>query len=405
MRRSTAGEASGREFIVLVTALMATAAMAIDTILPAFADMRQAFDMPPDSGQVGWTVTAFFLGMSVGPWLYGPASDRFGRRTPLYVGLVVYVLSGVVAATTSRWEVLVVARFVWGVGAAGPRSLAVAIVRDRYSGDQMARLMSLIMAVFLLVPIAAPAVGAGLLAVLPWRSVLWFPVVMALGLMVWARRLPETLRLEDRRPFTLRSFVAASREVVTHRQTRNFALAVMCIYGVVSAYLTGSELIVNDVFDLVEWFPLFFSGIAMLLALSSLLSAWLVRRIGVVRLVRRSSIVSFVSSFGLLAVSSIDGGHPPFWLFVASLAVVLAISQALGPSLNTLAMQPVPHIAGTASAVIGTVTIAGGAVIGGLTNAAFDGSIRPMAVAFVVLTAATAGLVLFGATTRPAVGD
>ena len=166
--------ATGREFILLVTALMATTALGIDLMLPAFPDIREQFGMAADSAQVSWIVTAYFLGMAAGPWLYGPASDRFGRRIPLYAGLTLYALSAVTAALAPTWQLIVIARFMWGLGAAGPRSLSVAMIRDRYEGNAMARLMSMIMAVFLMVPIIAPGVGAGLIAVLPWRAVFCF---------------------------------------------------------------------------------------------------------------------------------------------------------------------------------------------------------------------------------------
>ena len=152
----TKGVATGREFILLVTALMATTAVGIDLMLPAFPEIRQQFGM---------------------------ASDRFGRRIPLFAGLALYAVSAATAALAPSWQLIVIARFVWGVGAAGPRSLSVAMIRDRYDGDAMARLMSMIMAVFLLVPIVAPGVGAGLIAVLTWRAVFWFPAVVA-GLVV-----------------------------------------------------------------------------------------------------------------------------------------------------------------------------------------------------------------------------
>ncbi len=182
---------------------MATMAVGIDLMLPAFPEMREEFGMAPDSTQVAWVVTAYFLGMAVGPWLYGPASDRYGRRVPLFAGVTLYAAAAVLAAVSPSWTMIVVARFLWGLGAGGPRALCTAMIRDRYDGDDMARLMSTMMAVFLLVPIAAPTVGAGLIAVLPWRVVFWFPAVIALGLLAWAwRRLPETLPHDRRRPFT-----------------------------------------------------------------------------------------------------------------------------------------------------------------------------------------------------------
>ena len=209
--------ASGREFIAIVTALMASGALAIDLMLPAFPDMRQEFGMSSDSTQVGWIVTAFFLGMAVGPWIYGPASDRYGRRGLLFGGMALYIASALLACVAPSWEWVIVSRFVWGLGAAAPRTLSIAMIRDRYEGNAMARLMSNIMAVFLLVPILAPGIGAGLIAIAPWRIVFWFPAVIASVLMLWATRLPETLEPERRRALTRSAFVQALKEVVGHR--------------------------------------------------------------------------------------------------------------------------------------------------------------------------------------------
>ena len=388
---TTRGVATGREFILLVTALMATTAIGIDVMLPAFADIRREFGMPADSTQVSWIVTAFFLGMAAGPWLYGPASDRYGRRIPLYAGLILYTAAAVTAALASSWHVIVIARFVWGVGAAGPRSLSVAMIRDRYDGDAMARLMSMIMAIFLIVPIIAPGIGAGLIAILPWRAVFWFPALIAVLLMVWARRLPETLDVDRRRPFTWRSVGEAGREVLTHRQTMALTISITFLFGIMNAYLAGSEVILETVYGDGKWFPLFFGVIAVVLAINSLNNARLVGRLGVVRLVRLTSLLGIVATAAFAGLAVVTNGHPNVWLFTAGLCLALPLVQGLSPNNNTLAMSPLPHVAGTASSIISTVTSAGGALLGGIASGAFDGTVQPFATylfAYMVLAAA-----------------
>ncbi len=396
----TAGTASGREFIALVTALMATGAMAIDLMLPTFPDIRAEFGMAADSAQVGWMVTAFFLGLAVGPWLYGPASDRYGRRPLLFAGMTLYIVSALAASVAPSFGWIIAARFVWGLGAAAPRSLSLAMIRDRYEGNAMARLMSMIMAVFLLVPIVAPSLGAGLNAIAPWRIVFWVPVAVAVVLMLWARRLPETLSVERQRPFTWASVATAGKEVVTNRQTVCFTLAIMFLFGVMTTYLAGSELILTDVYGYATWFPLFFGCVAVLLALSSLNNARLVSRVGITVLVRRMATIGVVLTIVFLAVAFTGGGHPNFWLFSIAIAAVVPVAQGLIPNCNTAAMMPLPHVAGTASAIIGTVTTAGGALLGGLASGAFDGTLRPFAIAITIFICVAAALILFGATTR-----
>ena len=390
------GVATGREFILLVTALMATTALGIDLMLPAFPEIRQQFGMAADSTQVSWIVTAYFLGMAAGPWLYGPASDRFGRRIPLYAGLTLYAVSAATAALAPTWQLIVISRFVWGLGAAGPRALSVAMIRDRYEGDAMARLMSMIMAVFLMVPIVAPGVGAGLIAFLPWRAVFWFPAFAAVGLMFWARRLPETLTVERRRPFTWSAVGQAAREVVSHRQTMALTLSMTFLFALMASYLAGSEVILEDVYGYGAWFPLFFGAIAVLLAINSLNNAWLIGRVGVVRLVRITCVLGVGAALVLTAIAFTGNGRPNFWIFTIALCAVIPLAQGLSPNSNTIAMTPLPHVAGTAAAIIATVTAAGGALLGGLASDSFDGTVRPFAVYVLIFMSLAAICTLWG---------
>jgi len=397
--RSPATSAQGREFIGLVTALMATMALGIDLMLPAFPQMRKEFGFDADSTTVSWVITAYFLGVAIGPWLYGPASDRYGRRRPLFAGLTLYAIGATVASVAPTWPLVVASRFVWGLGAAGPRSLSVTMVRDRHDGDTMARLMSMIMAVFMLVPIVAPAVGSALMSVFPWRSVFWFPAVLAVALMLWARRLPETHPPERRRPLTWAAVRTAAREVVTHRTTMALTAAMTLLFGVMTTYLSGLEVVVEDVYGYGRWFPLIFGVIAVLFAINSLNNARMVQRLGAVPLVRRVSLLSTAAALVLAAVSVFGGDPPNFWLFVTALCATMTLAQGTTPTANTIAMLPVPHVAGTASAIISTCTTAGGSLLGGLSSAAFDGTVRPLAIAMLVYLALSAVLVRWG--TRP----
>jgi len=288
--------ATGREFIILLTCLMASAALSIDLMLPAFPEMRQEFGMSPDSTQVSWIVTSYFLGLAVGPWLYGPASDRYGRRAPLFAGLTLFIVGALLASVAPSWGWVIAARFIWGLGTAAPRALSTAMIRDRYEGSAMAQLMSRMVAVFLLVPILAPSIGAGLINIAPWRIVFWVPAGAALILMIWSRRLPETLALDKRRPFTWSAVGQAGREVLTHRATLSFIVAMTFLFAVMTTYLSGSEVIVEDVYGYGSWFPLIFGTLAVLLAINSLNNARIVQRMGINKLVRQSALVGVGTS-------------------------------------------------------------------------------------------------------------
>ena len=167
-------------------------------------------------------------------------------------------------------------------------------------------------------------------------------------------------------------------------------------------YLSSSELILDDVYDLAAWFPLFFGAVAVLLAISSLNNARLVSRLGVTRLVRRMAWTVAGCTAVFVAISFVDGGRPPFWLFCVGIALLVPFAQGIIPNCNTAAMAPLPHVAGTASALMSTVTVAGGSLLGNLVSSSFDGTVRPFAIGSGVLVAAAVALILFGATLRAA---
>jgi MFS transporter, DHA1 family, multidrug resistance protein len=370
---------SDREFVGLMASCMAMAALSIDLMLPAFPDMRADFGLAPDSTATSWVITAFFLGLASGQLVYGPLSDRYGRKPLLYAGLTVMTVSASAAALAPSLTVLIVCRVVWGMGAAAPRSLAIAMVRDRYAGERMARTMSHIMATFVLVPVLAPSVGAAVLAVAPWRVQFWIPAIAAVGVGCWARRLTETLPPERRRPPVRGAFRIAAAEVVRTPQTVGFAIALTCLFGIMTAYVGSSELIIDEVFDHGDQFPIIFGALALFLAAGSFANARIVERVGLFRMVRAAALY-LAGAAALLAITAfVFDGEPPLLLFCLSMAVLLPAVAMLMPNSNTAAMLPLPHVAGTAAALLGTVSTAGGALLGSILDGRFDGTIAPFA--------------------------
>ncbi len=389
-----------REFVALMAMCMAMAAISIDLMLPAFADMRADFGLAPDSTAVSWVLTAFFLGLAAGQLVYGPMSDRFGRKPMLYAGLAVYVASGTAAAFMPSLTGLVVCRVLWGLGAAAPRSLALAMVRDAYGGERMARTMSLVMAIFVLVPVFAPGLGALALLVVPWRALLLIPVVAATALAVWARRLPETLPPERRRSVAPSALLEAFGAVIRNRQTAGFALVVTCLFGIMTSFIGNIEVIISDVFGQAGSFPVIFGVLASTLGAGALLSARLVVGVGLHRLLRLSAGYLLAVALLMGVVATVTDGRPPLWAFVLLVGALLPGMSVLLPNSNSAAMAPLPHVAGMASAVLGTISTAGGAVLGALIDASFDGTVRPFAYGVVVFATVASGTIL--ALTRPA---
>ncbi len=376
----TRRRAGDRELLALIAGCMGMAAVGIDLLLPAFGDMRRAFGLAPDATDVTRLITAFFVGLALGQFVYGPLSDRFGRKPLLFVGLALYCASAAAASLAPSLGVLVAIRFVWGLGAAGPRSLAVAMVRDRYEGEQMARTMSMVMAIFISVPVVAPAVGAGVMAVFGWRSVFWFQFVLAAALTLWAAlRLPETLAVDRRRAVHPRALLDALGTVLRTRQSIAFGLAVLFLFGVLSSYIGSSEIIIDDVFGRRDAFPFLFGALAVVMGVGSLLNARLVMRFGVHRFVRGVVVGAMFGTGTFALVALLTDGRPPLPAFLGLTAVLLFGNSMLVPNANTLAMQPVPQVAGMAAAVIGALGTGGGALVGSVIDASFDGTVRAFA--------------------------
>jgi DHA1 family bicyclomycin/chloramphenicol resistance-like MFS transporter len=394
-------EPGSREFLGIVALCMAMAAMSIDLLLPAFPEMREAFGLREGATEISRVITGFIVGLGVGQLVFGPLSDRIGRKRALFAGIAVYVVGAVGSSFADSLSAFIAYRFVWGFGAAAPRALALAIVRDTFEGDRMARVMSHAMATFILVPIVAPSIGAGLLTVGTWHLVLWVPVASAVVLVAWlALRFPETLPPDRRRSVSPRALLGAAGAVVRNRQTMAFCAASTFLFAVMTSYVGSTQVIIDEVFGQEDLFPVIFGVLAVGLALGSLLSGRLVVRVGLERLVRMGALYAVSAAAVLAAVGVLSDGHPPLWLFLGASALMLPSITALVPNCNTASMAPLGHVAGMASAVIGTISTAGGALLGSIVDGAFDGSVEPFTIGALVFSAgACASIWLAG---RPA---
>jgi DHA1 family bicyclomycin/chloramphenicol resistance-like MFS transporter len=392
-----------RVFVPFVAFSMAMVALSIDTVLPAFGDIREHYGLAPDSAQVTWILTAFFLGLAFGEFFFGTLSDRFGRRPLLLAGLGIMVVGAIGSAFAPNLPVMFACRVLWGFGSAGPRAISVAMVRDSTSGVEMARLMSLVMTIFLLVPILAPSVGALILVVLPWQAIYLFIALCAVGIAVWTLKMPETLPVEGRRPLSAAAIREAATFVVTTRQTILLALSSTFLFGAMSAYLSQSELIIVEGYDREAIFPVVFGGLAVSMAAANFCSSRLVVRVGLRRLLHALAAATVVANVIFTVVVLASDGAPAFPVFVVGIAVLLAINNVTIPNANSVAMEPMGAVAGTASSVSGVFTTAGGALLGAVINAFADGSVTPLAVGFLAMTACGAVLIVLARPGRPQV--
>lgn len=390
-----------REFTVMIAMIMALTALAIDIMLPTFGAVRTEYGLAADSTAPAAIVTFFFLGLASAQVFFGPLADRFGRKPVLYFGLALYVASALASALAPTLEMVLVSRFVWGVGAAAPRVVAISVVRDSYEGEAMARTMSLIMSIFVLVPVVAPSLGSVILSFASWRWVFGACAIAAGSLAVWTLRLPESLDPENRLPLSFGSIVSAGKSILTNRQTMGYTLAITSLFGVFFSYLASSELIISEVFDRAEQFPFIFGGLAAVMGAAMLINAAIVSRVGLDRLVRIVLGGYVAGSAAMAGLALTTDGTPGFWIYVFGLAVMLSMHALLIPNLNTMAMNPMGEVAGTAAALIGTISTALGAGLGAIIDRLFDGTVLPFTLGLFACGVVAAGFVVWVERARP----
>ncbi|MCR9219179.1 MAG: multidrug effflux MFS transporter [Alphaproteobacteria bacterium] len=374
-------------FVALIAALMALNALAIDVMLPGLPAIGAAFALS-DPNQAQTVISAYLAGFGIGQLLTGVLADRYGRRPVLLTGLVLYALAAFACVAAPSMEMLLAARFAQGLGSAAPRVVAVAAVRDCYGGRRMARVMSLVMMVFMAVPVLAPSLGQIILLLAPWRAV--FGLLALYGVvMLWLcwRLLPETLHPEFRRPIRLDAIVEALGSMTGSRQTMGYMLAAGAFLGALFGFINSAQQALGEVLGLGEWFPAVFAVAASSIALASFVNARLVERLGMRVLSHGATIAYLALALAMIALER--AGLLGLWVFLPLLTLSTLLVGLVFPNFNALAMEPQAHVAGVASSVIGAVTILIGAGGGYLVGQAFDGTLLPLAVGFAVFAAAT----------------
>jgi DHA1 family bicyclomycin/chloramphenicol resistance-like MFS transporter len=369
-----------REFVALMAALMASNALAIDSMLPALPQIGDALGVSEDNRRQ-LVITTYLFGFGIAQLVYGPLSDRYGRKWLLAGSLALYGVLGLSAAFAPSFTILLALRFLQGVAAAATRVLVVSVVRDLYSGSGMARIMSITMIVFMIVPVVAPTLGQGVLAVATWRYVFILLGVYGAALAFWVvLRLPETLPAERRRPLSLRSIGEAVGFTLRIRQSIGNTVAQTLLMGALFAFINSIQQIVFDVFERPELIGLVFAAVAAPMTISSYANSKLVMRFGSRRLLLVAlSCFTAVALIHLAAAASLGEG---LWMFVALQAATMVFFGMIGANAGALAMEPLGHVAGTASSVQGAITTVGGALIGFAIGQNFNGTTIPFLLGF-----------------------
>jgi MFS transporter, DHA1 family, multidrug resistance protein len=368
------------EFIALIAALMALNALAVDVMLPALPYMGEALGIVSENERQ-YVVSSYMLGMGIAVLAFGPLSDRYGRRAPLLAGIAIYIMAAIAAIWAPTFGALLALRFVQGMGAASVRVIATSVVRDRYSGREMAEVMSLTFMVFMAIPIVAPSIGQVLLLTGPWQTIFLFMGALAAAFWAWTYfRMPETLPIDKRRPMSVSGIANSFKLVFTNRAAFAYGLAGMFLFGALFGFISSSQQIYVDIYGLGVYFPVAFAAMAGLMAVSSFTNSRIVRRFGMRRL-SHGAIICFAVVSGIWLVLALSG-FMPLWLFFSLFAIIMFSFGWASSNLNSLSMEPLGNVAGTASSVFGFVQTVGGALIGSYIGQHFNGTTVPAAAGY-----------------------
>lgn len=364
-----------RELVAMLAGLMALNALAIDIMIPALPDIGRDLGVA-QANHRQLVVVAYMAGFGSTQLLWGPLADRFGRKPVLAIGVGLYTLFALACGIAGSFALLVAARALQGASAAVTRVLIVTMVRDLFSGEAMARIMSLVFMVFMVVPVIAPTLGQALLLVAPWRAIFLVLAGYSLAMLAWSMvRLPETLHPEYRRSLAVRSIWQAVRRTVGEPQSRGYTLALTANFGILVAYIASVQQIVSDAFASPNAIGLVFAAIAAPMALASWTNSRIVDRFGLRRVGHSAAAaLAAIPALHLALAGTLGGSLALFILLQALTMVAFAFASA---NLSTLAMEHMGPIAGTAASVQGVVGTLGAAAIGFAIGQAFDGTVLP----------------------------
>ena len=380
------------EFIALMAALMALNALAIDVMLPALPYMGEALGISHENERQ-FVVGVYMLGFGFAQLIFGPLTDRFGRRGPLLIGLVIYVVCAFAAVFAPTFAILLAIRFTQGLGAAATRVIATSVVRDKFSGRAMAEVMSLTFMVFMVIPIVAPGIGQVILLSGPWQYIFLFMGGLATVISLWAFfRLPETLHPEYRRPLRLSVIAEGFRLVFTNRSALFYGLAGMFLFGAMFGFISTSQQIFVEIFGLGALFPVAFAVMAGTMSIGAFTNSKIVRRFGMRRL-SHFAILVYVGAASILLAFSL-GGFMPLWLFFGVVLVVQWMFGWAASNMNSLSMEPLGAVAGTAASVFGFTQTVGGALLGTIIGQQFNGTVTPVVAGYVTMGLLALGCVL-----------
>ena len=381
-----------REMVFMMAMVMALNALAIDSMLPALPAIGEGLGVvTPNDRQ--YVISTYLFGIGAGSLVYGPLSDRFGRKGVLVPALFAYVAFSIGCGLATSFPILLALRFGHGLVSAALGVIVVAVIRDLFSGDAMAKRLSMIFLVFMIVPAIAPTMGAGITLFASWRAIFIVLAVMGVVMILWLRRLPETLRAEDVRPLDLRTMIAGWATVTRHRRAAGYMIASGMMQGALYGYLNSSEQIIADIFDARSWFPLVFACVALGIATANFSNAAIVERFGA-RRVSQSATFAFMAT-SIVQIGVALSGAETLWMFTVLMMVNVGLIGFIGSNFGSIAMEDFGHMAGVASSYQSFAKTLLAAAVGALIGQQYDGTTLPLAYAFLISGAVGLALVFW----------
>ncbi len=382
-----------KEFIVLMAYLMALVALSIDAMLPALGVMGLDLNVWR-ANDIQFVVGFIFIGMIIGQIIYGPLADSIGRKPALYTGLFLFIIGSLISWSSTNLMVMLLGRFIQGIGVSGPRIVTIAIVRDKYHGRDMAYIMSMVMGIFILVPAIAPSIGQVIIHTSGWRGIFLFYIAASIAGLIWAhKRLTETLSAENHRPFNLKNIWIGTKEAVRTRVTLGYTLCCGTSFGVMLAYLQNAQQIFQDIYHAGDMFAIYFGALALAIGCAFFANSALVRRLGMRKITRHSLTVLIIASAIFLSYALTT--PPSLFGFMLFMAIAFFCLGLMFGNMSTMALEPMGHMAGLASAFVGSGSTAISMLLGTIIAQAYDGTLVPLAIGFLVLSLATHFFMVF----------
>nr|WP_276327922.1 multidrug effflux MFS transporter [Kiloniella majae] len=375
--------------------LMSLVALSIDAVMPALPLLGQELAVT-NPNDVQLVIGIIFFGLATGQIFFGPWSDSIGRKPVIYCGLTIFIIGSIISATASDFNIMLLGRLLQGVGASGPRTISVALVRDQFEGRAMARIMSFIMAVFIIVPTIAPALGLSIMMFFDWQAIFYSFFLLASIVLFWfACRQPETLAKENRVSLTFEHFWNGLKTILTNKQALAYTLAAGIIFGAFIGYLTSAQQIFQDIYGITDLFPLYFAILSLSIGAASLTNANLVMKFGMRKLSKIALIIMTVLAILFLIPATMASGQPQLWSFMIYMMLSFFCIGILFGNFNTLAMEPLGKLAGLGSAVVGSLTTYICMAIGIAIGQNYDTTVLPLVYSFAILGLISLGIMLW----------